>query len=67
MSRSKQNLDTRGPTHKSGQIKITLRGSHGGELDCRFAFDEDGIDAAIIDLVSACVFAIGDTITIEET
>jgi hypothetical protein len=57
------------------KIKVTLRGQHGGELDCRIVEIEDGVDpfdqwgpvnAAVKDIALNCIFSVGDTITIEE-
>lgn len=54
-------------------IRITLRGQ-GGILDSRMVDYQNGVDPfengqvneAVIDLTSNCIFAVGDTITIEE-
>lgn len=55
------------------QVKITLRGSHGGELDCRTVgaagtdpFDNSSVNDAVKDIALNCVFADGDYITITE-
>jgi hypothetical protein len=55
-------------------VKITLRGSHGGELDCRTVEIEDGVDPfeggqvndAVKDIALNCIFSAGDVIVIEE-
>lgn len=56
-------------------VKITLRGSHGGELDCRTVEEQDGVDIfdqwgpvneSVKDIALNCVFSAGDVITIEE-
>jgi hypothetical protein len=46
-------------------IKIVLRGSHGGELDCRTVDTIEEANDAVKDIVLNCVLAIGDTLTIE--
>jgi hypothetical protein len=56
------------------KIKVILRGSHGGELDCRVVEPEDGVDPfedgsvteAVQDIALNCTFSVGDTITFEE-
>lgn len=54
------------------QIKVTLRNSGDGELDCRVVDMPEGVDeeelikSAVQDIVLNCTFAIGDTIAIEE-
>lgn len=45
--------------------KITLNGQ-GGELDCRTVETEDEIADAVKDIALNCIFAVGDTITINE-
>jgi len=55
-------------------VKVTLRGSHGGELDCRVIEDQDGVDLfetnqvndAVKDIAMNCIFSPGDVIVIEE-
>jgi hypothetical protein len=55
-------------------VKVTLRGSHGGELDCRVVEDQDGVDLfengqvndAVKDIALNCIFSAGDVIVIEE-
>jgi hypothetical protein len=47
-------------------IKITLRGSHGGELDCRTVDTIEEANAAVQDIVLNCILSEGDVITIEE-
>lgn len=45
---------------------IVLQNFSGGELDGRFAKDEDDIKNAIIALAKDCVFAEGDVIRVIE-
>lgn len=47
-------------------IKITLRGSHGGELDCRTVDTIEEANGAVQDIALNCVLAEGDMIVIEE-
>jgi hypothetical protein len=45
---------------------VVLENSIGGELDGRFAANEDDIGEAVASLARECVFAPGDTIRIIE-
>ena len=52
------------------RVRITLRGIMGSELDCRVVDVTDKtlsqINQAVVDIALNCIFACGDTITIEE-
>lgn len=46
--------------------KVTLLGSHGGELDCRTVDTVEETNDAVKDIAMNCIFSDGDVIQIEE-
>ena len=47
-------------------LKVVLRNSSGGELDARYARNDDEVKEHLIDIVTNDVICVGDKLSVEE-